>query len=49
MKSVIALLFTLLASAAAFAPMQQTVGTYITSLLRKLNWNCVRVVKKSSE
>jgi hypothetical protein len=28
MKSVIALLFTLLASASAFAPMQQTVGTY---------------------
>ena len=38
MKSVIALLFTLLASAAAFAPMQQTVGTYIHRELGLCSW-----------
>jgi len=32
MKTIIALLVTLLASASAFAPMQQTVGTYQTKL-----------------
>ena len=41
MKSVIALFITLLATASAFAPVQQTVGAY---LMQSIFWNTLAVV-----